>query len=134
MTSLQEFRCEICGRITNNPDHWFVIECSDSELTVLKNGIRGPRMLSELATSAETPMRRSTLVADQAFAEQEAFPISELTHAIAHSELRLLAWRVGSFLEFWTESLSDVDIQKLRAFLRGLLGSIRIVEAILCQD
>ena len=60
MTSLQEFRGEICGRITNNPDHWFVIEWSDSELTVLKNGIRGPRMLSELATSAETPMRRST--------------------------------------------------------------------------
>ena len=36
MSSLQEFRCEICGRITNNPDHWFVIQCSDAELTVLK--------------------------------------------------------------------------------------------------
>jgi len=36
MTTLQEFRCEICARITNNPDHWFVIQCSDSQLVVLK--------------------------------------------------------------------------------------------------
>jgi hypothetical protein len=36
MTSLQEFRCEICSRITNAPNHWFVIQCSDSKLTVLK--------------------------------------------------------------------------------------------------
>jgi hypothetical protein len=36
MTTLQEFRCEICGQITNNPTHWFVILCSDAELTVLK--------------------------------------------------------------------------------------------------
>ena len=36
MTSLQEFRCEICGRVTNSPNHWFVIRCSDGELTVLK--------------------------------------------------------------------------------------------------
>ena len=36
MTTLQEYRCEICGRITNSPSHWFVIQCSDGELTVLK--------------------------------------------------------------------------------------------------
>jgi hypothetical protein len=36
MTSLQEFRCEICSRVTNTPHHWFVIQCSDSQLTVLK--------------------------------------------------------------------------------------------------
>jgi len=36
MTFLQEFRCEICGRISNNPDHWFIIQCSDAELSVLK--------------------------------------------------------------------------------------------------
>jgi len=36
MTTLQEFRCEICGRITNNPNHWFVIQCGEAELTVLK--------------------------------------------------------------------------------------------------
>ena len=43
MTTLQEFRCEICGRITNNPNHWFVIQCGDAELTVLKRLCRGMR-------------------------------------------------------------------------------------------
>ena len=36
MTTLQEYRCEICGRITNSPNHWFVIQCGDAELTVQK--------------------------------------------------------------------------------------------------
>ena len=36
MTTLQEFRCEICGRVTNNPVHWFIIQCSDDRLSVLK--------------------------------------------------------------------------------------------------
>jgi hypothetical protein len=36
MTTVQEFRCEICGRLTNNPIHWFVIQCSDLNLTVEK--------------------------------------------------------------------------------------------------
>ena len=36
MTTQREFQCEICGRITNNPNHWFVIQCRDAELTVLK--------------------------------------------------------------------------------------------------
>jgi len=36
MASLQEFRCEICGLVTSSPSHWFVIQCSASELTVLK--------------------------------------------------------------------------------------------------
>ena len=36
MTTIQEYRCEICGRITNSPSHWFVIQCSDAELTVKK--------------------------------------------------------------------------------------------------
>jgi hypothetical protein len=34
MTTLQEFRCEVCGIVTNDPIHWFVIRCGDSELTV----------------------------------------------------------------------------------------------------
>jgi len=34
MTTLQEFRCEVCGLVTRNPIHWFVIRCGDSELTV----------------------------------------------------------------------------------------------------
>jgi len=36
MTTFQEFRCEICGRVSNAPNHWFVIKCNDNELTVLK--------------------------------------------------------------------------------------------------
>jgi hypothetical protein len=36
MTSLQEYKCEICGTITSNPIHWFVIQCGNAELTVLK--------------------------------------------------------------------------------------------------
>ena len=36
MASLQEFRCEVCGIVTSNANHWFVIQCGDSELTVLK--------------------------------------------------------------------------------------------------
>jgi len=31
-----EYRCQICGRITNSPDHWFIIQCGDCALTVLK--------------------------------------------------------------------------------------------------
>lgn len=36
MSSLREFRCEVCGRVTTNPLHWFVIECGESRLTVLR--------------------------------------------------------------------------------------------------
>jgi hypothetical protein len=36
MTSLQEFRCEICGNITNSPNHWFIIQCTDAELRLFK--------------------------------------------------------------------------------------------------
>ena len=36
MSSLQEFRCEVCGTVTSNPMHWFVIQCGNSQLTVLR--------------------------------------------------------------------------------------------------
>ncbi len=36
MTSIQEFRCEICGRVTTSPVHWFVIQCKDMDLSVYK--------------------------------------------------------------------------------------------------
>ncbi len=36
MTSLQEFRCEVCGLVSSRPDHWYVIQCGDTELTVLR--------------------------------------------------------------------------------------------------
>jgi hypothetical protein len=34
MTTVQEFRCEICGIVTTEPNHWYVIRCGDAELTV----------------------------------------------------------------------------------------------------
>jgi hypothetical protein len=36
MVSLKEFRCEVCGRVTNNPLHWYVIQCGASQLAVLR--------------------------------------------------------------------------------------------------
>jgi len=36
MSSLKEFQCEICGIVTDNPIHWFVIECGDQKLAVIK--------------------------------------------------------------------------------------------------
>lgn len=36
MTSVTEYRCEVCGTVSANPLHWFVIRCNSSELTVLK--------------------------------------------------------------------------------------------------
>jgi hypothetical protein len=35
-SSLKEFQCEICGIISENPIHWFVIECGDQNLAVIK--------------------------------------------------------------------------------------------------
>jgi hypothetical protein len=34
MTTLGEFRYEVCGIVTSNPIRWFAIRCGDSELTV----------------------------------------------------------------------------------------------------
>jgi len=36
MATLREFKCEICGIITDNPVHWFVIGCADAKLSVFK--------------------------------------------------------------------------------------------------
>jgi hypothetical protein len=36
MSSLKEFQCEICGIVSENPIRWFVIECGDQKLTVVK--------------------------------------------------------------------------------------------------
>ena len=36
MSSVQEFRCEICGIVSSNPVRWLVIQCSNSQLTVFK--------------------------------------------------------------------------------------------------
>ncbi len=36
MTTSSEFRCEICGRVTATPVHWFVIQCNSDELKLMK--------------------------------------------------------------------------------------------------
>jgi hypothetical protein len=36
MSSLKEFQCEICGIVSDNPIRWFVIECGDQKLAVIK--------------------------------------------------------------------------------------------------
>jgi hypothetical protein len=36
MSTLKEFQCEICGIVSDNPVHWFVIECGDLQLAVIK--------------------------------------------------------------------------------------------------
>ena len=38
MSSLKEFQCEICGIVSENPIHWFVIECGDQKLSIIKVG------------------------------------------------------------------------------------------------
>jgi hypothetical protein len=36
MSNLKEFKCEICGIVSEDPIHWFVIECGDQKLMVIK--------------------------------------------------------------------------------------------------
>lgn len=36
MTTMREYRCEICGIVDTRPIHWFVILCGDSQLSVLR--------------------------------------------------------------------------------------------------
>jgi hypothetical protein len=36
MSTLKEYQCEICGLTSTNPIHWFVIECGDEKLAVIK--------------------------------------------------------------------------------------------------
>jgi hypothetical protein len=36
MTSVREYRCEVCGTVSTKPTHWFVIQCGKSDLTVIK--------------------------------------------------------------------------------------------------
>ena len=48
MSTLKEFRCEICGIVSDNPVHWFVIECGEEKLSVLRWDL----------TAANAPMAR----------------------------------------------------------------------------
>jgi hypothetical protein len=36
MAAVTQYRCEVCGIESSNPIHWFLIQCSEEELKVLK--------------------------------------------------------------------------------------------------
>jgi hypothetical protein len=36
MTTISEFRCEICGTETTAPVHWFLMQCGSDELKLVK--------------------------------------------------------------------------------------------------
>ena len=36
MTTMREYRCEICGIVDSHPIRWFAIQCGDSQLTVFR--------------------------------------------------------------------------------------------------
>ena len=36
MSSVREFRCEVCGLVSANPIRWFVIQCNADELKLMK--------------------------------------------------------------------------------------------------
>jgi hypothetical protein len=36
MSSLKEFQCEICRIVSQDPVRWFVIECGDQKLSIIK--------------------------------------------------------------------------------------------------
>lgn len=36
MASMQEYRCEVCGNVSTSPVHWYVIQCGESQLTVIR--------------------------------------------------------------------------------------------------
>ena len=36
MSTLIQYRCEICGTESSNPTHWFIIQCNADDLKILK--------------------------------------------------------------------------------------------------
>jgi hypothetical protein len=36
VSTLHEFQCEICGIVSDHPVHWFVIDCGEEKLTVMR--------------------------------------------------------------------------------------------------
>lgn len=66
MTSIREFRCEICGRFTTNPIHWFVIQCGYSDLTVIQHMLKSlfPRIAAALLLLLPSPCFAQNTVLD----------------------------------------------------------------------
>ncbi len=36
MSSIKEFRCEVCGTVSSSPTHWFIINRNATELKLMK--------------------------------------------------------------------------------------------------
>jgi hypothetical protein len=36
VSTLRQFQCEICGIVSDQPQRWFVIDCGEQSLTVLR--------------------------------------------------------------------------------------------------
>jgi hypothetical protein len=36
MSTVKEYQCEICGIVSDHPLHWFVIDCGDNKLSVMR--------------------------------------------------------------------------------------------------
>src|SRR5216684_8389780 len=62
MTTMQEFRCEVCGLITTNPTHWFVIRYGVL-ISLCTGGILKPPTPPEPCTTAAKLTPRYTSVA-----------------------------------------------------------------------
>ena len=96
MSSLKEFRCEICGTVSENPIRWFVIECTDQKLAVIKWDLTAapksdrPALLWRSPRSGlYQPMVRICLRAAQA--KFEGGPGPEKPHMIQR-RLRIVKW------------------------------------------
>ena len=59
MTTMREYRCEICGIVDTRPVHWFVIQCGDSQLSV-DRWTSGAAEADGPGTSAVKPTPRRT--------------------------------------------------------------------------
>ncbi len=62
MTALKEFRCEVCGIVTSNPIHWFVIRCGDSELTVHRWNAEAADALEPVITAVKPTPKYTSAV------------------------------------------------------------------------
>ena len=91
MTTLQEFRCEVCGLVASNPIHWFVIRCGDSDLTVYRWSSENANA-AEPGTTAVKPTPRYISVAGLTQCARRRSQIlpsaSPVSHRFATTELR----------------------------------------------
>ena len=92
MTTLREFRCEICGTVSSNPVHWFVIHCGDSELSVHSWSSEVANAAGARITAAK-PMPRSTSAAGSSqFVPRRSQILNRQSRSVGMSDGGLLSW------------------------------------------